>query len=244
MLPIFYSLLALQAFCLYHAYQNRSDQKWYYMIIFIPYVGCFLYIYDTFYSRRSVTQVTEVLKQVVNSNYKIEQLEKEAQFNGSATNNIRLADAYVEVGRFNEAADLYDSCRVGFLADDESLMRKLLNAWYLGGQYAKCESLGAEMSGTKSFKNSTERVSLAWALHKLGKPAEAQKHFEDMNKSYSNYPQRLSYVDFLIATNNLPAAKALTGELTTELEMMKGPERRLHHDVIGQVADLQQSLGR
>src|ERR1044071_3743878 len=117
MLPWFYIMLALQGFCLYHAYQHRTDQKWYYLIIFIPYIGCFIYLYDAFYSRRSVTQVSEALKQVVNSNYRIEQLEKEAQFNNSATNSIRLADAYIEAGRYAEAAELYANCRLGFLAD-------------------------------------------------------------------------------------------------------------------------------
>jgi hypothetical protein len=107
-------MLALQAFCLYHAYSNRSNQKWYYLIIFIPYVGCFIYLYDAFYSRRNVTQVTEVFKHVVNNNYKIEQLEKAAEFNDSATNNIRLADAYLETGRYPEAAVLYEGCRSVF----------------------------------------------------------------------------------------------------------------------------------
>jgi len=244
MLPAFSFMFALQAFCLYHAYNNRSDQKWYYLIVLVPYIGCFIYLYDAFYSRRSVTQVTEAFKQVVNSNYKIEQLEKEAKFNNSATNNIRLADAYMEVGRYAEAADLYYGCRVGFLAEDEALSKKLVNAYYLAGEFDKCEALGAEISNMKSFKNSVERISLAWSLHQLGKSNEAKAHFEDMNKTFTNYDQRLAYCDFLIATNDLSSAKELANELASEFEMMKGPERRLHRDSIRRVSNLQQSLGK
>jgi hypothetical protein len=244
MLAVFSFMLALQGFCLYHAYSNRSDQKWYYLIIFIPYIGCFIYLYDAFYSRRSVTQVTEVLKQVVNSNYKIDQLEKEANFNNSATNNIRLADAYVEVGRYAEAASLYEGCRVGFLSEDESLSRKLLNAYYLAGNFDKCEALGNEIANAKSFKNAPERISLAWSLHRLGKMDQARSHFEDMNRTFTNYPQRLAYCEFFIATNDLASAKSLATEIASEFEMMKGPERRLHRDAMRQVANLQQSLGR
>ncbi|MEJ0029893.1 MAG: hypothetical protein WDO15_05775 [Bacteroidota bacterium] len=237
-------MFALQGFCLYHAYQSRTDQKWYYLIIFVPYIGCFIYLYDAFYSRRSVTQVSEALKQVVNSNYKIDQLEKDAEFNNSATNNIRLADAYIEAGRYAEAVALYDICRVGFLADDESLQRKLLKALYLNKEYEKVEALGKELVNQKAFKNSEERIGLAWALHKLGKTDQAKQHFDDMNRSFTNYENRQAYCDFLIATNDLPAARALASELAQEFEMMKGPERRIHRDVMRQVADLQQSLGK
>jgi hypothetical protein len=244
MISWFYIMLALQGFCLYHAYQHRTDQKWYYLIIFIPYIGCFIYLYDALYSRRSVTQVTEVLKSAVNSNYRIEQLEKEAQFNNSATNNIRLADAYIEVGRYNEAATLYDNCRVGFLADDESLQLKLLKARYLTGEFEKCEALGNELMNVKSFKNSEERIGLALALHKLGKTDQAKQHFEDMNRTFTNYTHRQAYCEFLISTNNLAAARELASELAGEFEMMKGPERRIHRNVMRQVADFQQSLGK
>lgn len=244
MLSWFYIMLALQGFCLYHAYQHRTDQKWYYLIIFIPYIGCFIYLYDAFYTRRSVTQVTEALKHAVNSNYHIEQLEKEAQFNNSATNNIRLADAYIEIGRYSEAAGLYDNCRSGFLADDESLQRKLLKARYLNGEFDKCEALGKELMNVKEFKNSEERIGLALALHKLGKSDQAKQHFEDMNRTFTNYVHRQAYVEFLISTNNLESARELASELANEFEVMKGPERRIHRNVIRQISDIQQSLGK
>jgi hypothetical protein len=120
----------------------------------------------------------------------------------------------------------------------------LLHAYYLAGEFDKCQTLGTELTNTKSFKNSNERLSLAWSLHHLGKSNEAKSHFDDMNKTFTNYDQRLAYCDFLIATNDLPFAKELAGELASEFEMMKGPERRLHRDAIRQVSDLQQSLGR
>jgi len=244
MLPYLFVLIALQAFCLYHAYQSRTDQKWYYLIIFIPYLGCFFYLFDAFYHRRAVTPAAEVINQAVNSNYRIEQLEKDVEVTDSATNSLKLADAYLEIGRYAEAAELYNGCRDGFLADDESLKRKLLHAWYLAGQYEKCEALGLELSNTKDFRYSNERVSFAQALQKLGKTDQALIQFEDMNRSFTNYIPRLAFCQFLIAMSKLSSAKALANELATEFEAMKGPEKRLYREMISQVADLQQSLGR
>jgi len=38
--------------------------------------------------------------------------------------------------------------------------------------------------------------------------------------------------------------RRLASEIALEFEMMKGPERRIHRDVMRQVADMQQSLGK
>jgi len=61
------------------------------------------------------------LKQVVNSNYKIEQLEKSLRFVDNYANKLNLADAYMDHGRFKEAVDLYQGCLNSFMADDIDL---------------------------------------------------------------------------------------------------------------------------
>ena len=35
MYEYFYPLLALQGFCIYHAYKTRQEHKWYWMLIFL-----------------------------------------------------------------------------------------------------------------------------------------------------------------------------------------------------------------
>lgn len=107
MYEYFYPLLALQAFCIYHVYKTRQEQKWYWMIIFFPYVGCLIYLYEAFYSRRTVSNLTEGFKQVVNSNYRIEQLEAALRFSNTAKNKMDLAGAYVAIGRNADAITLY-----------------------------------------------------------------------------------------------------------------------------------------
>lgn len=119
-----------------------------------------------------------------------------------------------------------------------------MKAWYLNNEFEKVESLGNQLVNLKSFKNSEERIGLAWSLHKLGKTEEAKQHFEDLNRSFTNYEHRYAYCEFLIATNDLPGAKALAGELAHEFQAMKGPERRIHRNVMRQVGNLQQSLGK
>jgi hypothetical protein len=237
-----YPLFILQAFCLYHAYKARTEQKWYWMIIFFPYVGCILYLYDAFYNRRTVTTLGEGIKQVVNTNYRLEQLEREEKFSSNTKNRILLADEYTLHGRHNEAVAIYESCRDGYMIDDEPLKRKLLHALYLDKQYDKAIQFGEELKGYKDFRNALEHISLAWAYQSVGRSADAEQHFQDMDRTFTNYPHRFSYCEFLIATSNTAKAKEKLAELMEEIDQMKGLEKRVHRDVIRSITDLQGSL--
>ena len=234
----FYPLLVLQGFCLYHAYKNRTDQKWYWLIIFFPYIGCFIYLYDAFYSRRNVGTIAEGLKQVVNSNYKIDRLEREAKFSNSTKNKIDLADAYLENGRIQEAVDMYEECSGGYMADDEPLKRKRLHALFLNNQFEKCILLGRELSGTKQFKDSYERISFASALHHEGFTDEALKHFEEMDRSFTNYDHRYAYCLFLISIGKTTEANEKLAEMIDEINHMKSLERKTHREIISSIRDL------
>lgn len=237
-----YPLFILQAFCLFHAYKARTDQKWYWIIIFFPYVGCIIYMYDAFYSRRTVTTIAEGLKQVVNSNYRLEQLERDVKFSNNSRNKILLADEYVANGRFEEAVELYESCRDGYMVEDEPLKRKLMHALFLNKQYDKAVVFGEELNGTKDFRNALEHISLAWCYQNLGRTEEAEKHFADMDRSFTNYPHRFSYCEFFLATDRQEKAKDKLDELLEEIEQMKGPERRVHREIIRQIEELRRSL--
>ena len=95
MLRFYTPILILQIFCLYHAYKSNSQQKWYWLIIFFPFFGSLLYLFDTFYTRGNIRSLTEGVKGMMNSNYRLEQLERELKFSDNVSNRVNLADAYI-----------------------------------------------------------------------------------------------------------------------------------------------------
>ncbi len=232
MFRLYTPLLILQAFCLYHAYRNNAQQRWYWLIIFIPGIGCALYLFDNFYNRKNIDTIAEGLKEVVNSNHKLEQLEKALQFSDTLTNKLQLADAYVLYKRYPDAIALYKDCLTGYMADDVKLRMKLMEACYLNNDFESTVLYGGELEREKVFKNSVERVSYAWALHKLGKNDLAEATFKDMDKQFTNYLQRVEYAKFLMATNQLKVLREYVKELREDLDHMKAPERKFHRDVI------------
>ena len=105
-------------------------------------------------------KVSEGVKQVINTNYQVEKREKEYRFNDSVGNRINLADAYMDVGRFQEAADLYESCRGGYLHDDPELLMKLIIAHFQLEQYTQVVELAKHWTETRTLKTTLPGLRL------------------------------------------------------------------------------------
>jgi hypothetical protein len=238
MYGIYTPILLLQAFCVYHAYRNNAEQRWYWFILLFPVIGCLFYIYHSFYNRKSMQTLAEGLREVVNSNYRIEQLEKNLRFSDTVTNRIRLADAYVEIGRHKDAIELYQNCLQGFMTDDPVIRTKLLQAHFSNRDYAAAVGYGDSLTREKDFKHAAERISYAWSLHYNGNSTLAENVFQDMDRSFTNYQHRTEYCKFLIETKKTDDLKSKLSELLEEFELMKGPEKKLYKDVKREVYDL------
>src|SRR5689334_16439748 len=213
MIGIYTPVLILQAYCLYHAYQRNAVQHWYWLIIFLPGIGCALYLYHNFYNRDNIESIAEGVKTVVNSNYKLEQLEKAYKLSDNITSQTNLANGYVKYGRYDDAIKLYEECLSGFMADDPTLQMLLLQAYFLKQDYESAIRVGKNLQSEKSFQNAEERIAYAWALHHAGKTELAETTFEDMNKSFSNYRHRVEFGKFLLATGKQDALRDLLNSL-------------------------------
>ena len=235
MLGLYTPVLLLQAFCAYHAYRNNSETRWYWLILLFPGVRCAIYLFHHFYNRKSISNITETVKTVVNSNYKVEQLEKAHRFSDTLTNKLNLAEAYIDCGRYDDAIVLFKESLAGFMADDPAVRMKLLHAYYLNSQFPEAVELGILLNPVSSFKNSEQRLAYAWALHYSGKSTEAETVFKSMDKPNTNYVHRKELARFLCEFGKYEDAKAVIAEMTEEFEHMKGTERRFHRDIMQEV---------
>jgi len=181
MFGLYTPLILLQAFCIYHAYRNNAEQRWYWFILIFPGIGCAFYLYHHFYNRNSLNTIAEGVKEAVSSNYKVTQLEKALRFSDTIKNRINLADAYVDCGRYPAAITLYQETLTGFMADDPSLRMKLLQAHFLNQDYSQAIALGNDLKSEKTFRNAEQRLAYAWALHYDGKTEKAEQVFMDMD---------------------------------------------------------------
>jgi len=238
MLGLYTPVFLLQAFCVYHAYRNNVEQRWYWLILFFPLFGCIIYLVQNLNSASTIKSLEENVKAVVISNYKIEQLEKGMRFSDNFKNKVNLADEYVNVSRYDDAIPLYESCLQGFMSEDPSLRMKLLNAHFMKGDYDAAVRYGNNLKSEKTFKNSEVRVPYAWSVYETGQADLAETIFADMDKSFSNYYHRLEYCKFLLKIEKMELAKEKLSDLIEEFDHVKGPERKLNRDTFRQIKDL------
>lgn len=219
-------VVILQLYCLYHAHKNNADQKWYWLVIFLPVVGCLFYLYYHFYNRQTVQVVSEGIKGVINTNYEVEKLEERLQATDSDLNKGLLADKYQEMQRYTEAIDLYESILKGSTYGETHIVKALVNAHYKEGNYAQAVEYAEKLEGDREFGKSEEKVAYAWSLHEIQETAKAETVFKEMNSSYSNYPQRMEYARFLNAIDRKDEAVAFLKELLAEFDQMRPEEKR------------------
>lgn len=238
MIGFYTPILILQAFCLYHAYRNNSMQSWFWLILLLPGIGCAIYLYHHFFNRSNIETLAEGVKTVVNSNYKLEQLERAHRQSDNITTKTNLAGAYVAYGRFDEAISLYKECLTGFMADDPTLQMSLLQAYFLKRDYAAAIDIGKNLQLQKEFRKSNERVSFAWSLYSSGAIADAEREFQDMDKTAANHWHRMEYAKFLVLNNQQDAAREKLTALLEEFDLMRGAERRINSATIREVREL------
>ncbi len=244
MLGYYTPVLILQALCLYHAYKNNNQQKWYWLILFFPVFGCLIYLYENFYSKRLISNLSEGVKALGNSNHRVEQLERQVKFNDSYTNKVNLADAYMRVQRYVEAVNLYEGCLEGFMAEDPVLLMKLLSAYYQNGDYKKVIFIGEKLSSNKTFKNAEERIALAWAYFFDNQQSVAIDIFNDLDKTYTNFRHRIEYSKLLIKLDQQESGELKLQVLMEEFDHMKPLERKVNKPLISETKKLLRELDK
>lgn len=242
MFRLFAPVLLLEAFCLYHAYKNKKDRMWYWIILLLPLIGSIIYLFDNVFNQINSNAINDELKSLVNSNRKVQHLEKALQFADTIVNKTALADEYVRLARYTEAIALYGSCLEGYNADDPDILVKLLKTNYLNHNYKEAIANGLKLEGRKEFENSEERIAYALAMHHQNDTVSAKQVFESMDVPYTNYQHRLEYCRLLLETGQKHEAKDKLQEILSEFDHMDRLERRHKKDVYGELTKLCLSL--
>jgi hypothetical protein len=158
-------------------------------------------------------------------------LEKKVKQSDTRQNKINLADEYVKVKRYAEAADLYESSLEDYNHHNVELSRKLVEVMYQLGDYDSAVFYGEEIVDKTDFSNSEQRICYAWALYELDKLALAEENFQEMNQRFTNYLHRIQYAKFLSLTGRTQQGLDLLDELLTEYEQMDSAERKMKRGI-------------
>lgn len=225
--PYFYYLtVALQIICVIHAIRKGNEQKWIYIIIFLPLVGCVAYAYTEMFSRRSFRNVQSGMSAVVNPSGSIKKLEQNLQFSDTFNNRILLADAYLAAGQLDKAIDLYKTSLTGAFAENEHVQSQMMQAYFTKEDYEAVIVLGKKMYKQPQFARSHIHVLYARALAYAGYFEQAEKEFNMMAGRFANYEARFYYGALLLQTDRAAEGVQLLKTILDEASHLSSVERR------------------
>ncbi|WNJ18063.1 hypothetical protein [Pontibacter sp. G13] len=221
-------LLILDGGCLLHIRKHRNPSVWYWVIVLLPILGVLLYWYEYIFRISAPARWIAGMRAAGKAKAYVRELEQQVAFNPSVYNRTALADAYTQLHWFDRALELYESCLEGIFSEDEALLQKSLAVHHLKGNHQKVVEYGELLKDSKGFKDSVERIGLAWSCFHLERHEDARAHFKEMDILCTNYLHRLEFVRFYEKMEELESAKKLLHILEQEFQSMPPHERILN----------------
>ncbi|WP_298780182.1 CDC27 family protein [uncultured Polaribacter sp.] len=229
---VYYLTIALQVFCIYHAYKNSSNYYWYFIIFFIPLIGCIVYLFTHVFNKKDVVNIAEEITTIINPSKKIKDLEKELAFSNTFQNKINLADAFLENRDYNNAILLYNKALEGNFKDEPYTLNKLINCYFETSKFEKVIEIANKINIDKDFKESVYLYGLA--LEQTGNFKDAEIQLKKVDIRFSNYDNRLELSKFLIRRNKKNEATEVLQEIISEINSMTKVNSRKYRSVFSE----------
>lgn len=223
---LYFITIALQGFCMHHAYKNKNNYYWFFIILFVPLIGCAIYLFTQVIKKKDVSLISEEITNIVNPTKKINDLQQAVSFSNTFKNRINLADAYLENNDFKNAIIQYEKALEGNFKKDPHTLNKLIKCYFEITNYKKVITYAEQINLDKDFKNSIYYYGLALEKEKFIQKAE--KELLKLDLRYSNYPERLEICNYFIRNHKKEKAKELLQEILTELKSLSKENFRKH----------------
>jgi hypothetical protein len=237
-----YFIIAFQAFCIYHLFKNKNSYYWILPIVFLPLVGCVIYLVTQVFTKRDTEKIQENITTIIDPSKKVRALEQKLEFSDTYQNRINLADAYLASHSYSKAIVHYtkaleDKTQNGFYAKSE-----LVKAYYQNKDYDAVIAHSESVESYKEYEKSDIPFLYGMSLAEKGRTEEAEAQLKMVDRPYSNYNERLAFAKFLLNLDKSNDAKALLEELHGEMQNMTKMNLRIYKATILEVEKLKNSL--
>ncbi|WP_248723685.1 hypothetical protein [Seonamhaeicola sp. ML3] len=239
---LYYLIIALQGFCIYHVIKYRNQYYWIFLILFLPAIGCLIYLVTQVYNKRDAEKITSELTHIINPTKKINDLEKQLEFSDTYQNRVNLADAYLELGDNQNAINHYKEALEGNFQNDFYVIKNMVEAFYNIEDYKGVIQYVEPIRAHKEFLKSRTQFIYGLALEKEGKLEEAEANLKSIDVRFSFYDERLVYAKFLLSQNKTEKAKAVLESIASEAQHMTKTNKRLYRQTIVEVEKMIETL--
>lgn len=239
---LYYVSIVLQVICVYHIYKNHKEYYWFYVVIFLPYVGCIVYVFTQMLNHSTVSGAQEGAFKVLYPGKRIKDLENKLAFSDTFENRVSLGDAYLQNQRYEEAVTLYLSALKGHYENDYYVISNLIAAYYQLAQYQQVLEYTQKIKDKMEFRFSKAQFIYAKALEQTGQLDKAEEELRKTDTPYKNYEERYYLARFLADRNKKEEAKEITSEILNEAHHMQRANRRQYSHIFQLVLKLNNEL--
>lgn len=238
----YYLIIAFQVFCIYHLIKNRNSFYWIFLIIFLPLVGCIVYLATQVYNKRDAEKIQENITTIINPSKRIKDLELRLQFAETYENRVNLADAHFETKDYPNAMTHYKKALEDTSQSDFHVQKQIILSKYHRGDHAAVVEVCDRLKDTLEFKKTELQYVYGMSLEQLGRLEEAEIQLKAIDKPYSHYNERLGLIQFLIRQDKTSEAKEILEELHIEMQNMTKMNRKVYRTAILEIENLKNTL--
>ncbi len=238
----YYFIIALQAYCIYHLFKNRNPYYWIFVVLFLPLIGCVIYLITQVYNKRDAGKIQENIVSIINPTKRIKDLEKKLQFSETYQNRVNLADAYLENKDYKNAIPYYLDALNDNLQNDLYASKQLIECYFYVEDFNEVILYAEKIKDSSEFLKSKSQFFYGLALEKLGKLDEAETNLRQIDIRYSFYEERFILAKFLLNRNKAEEAKVVLDDIYMESQNMTKQNQRIYRTTIVEVEKLKNSL--
>lgn len=234
----YYLIIALQAFCIYHAIINRAPYYWIFVIFFLSGIGCAIYLITQVYNKRDAEKITSEITHIINPTRKIKDLEQQVAFADTYQNRVNLADALLANKDYQSAIQHYEKALEGNFQNDFYVIKNMIEAYHYMEDYKSVVSYGTQIQSHQEFKTSRTQFLYGFALEKAGDWEQAKHHLSAIDTRFSFYEERLIYANLLMVHGMMENARSILESLVTEGKQMTKVNKKMYRSTIDEAAKL------
>lgn len=181
--------LVIQALLIVHCIKTGRNQIWIWVLALLSYAGIIAYvaaeIVPELLGSRATRRTVKGVRKVLNPEADLKRLAQRAEISGGVDANQRYAEELMQLGRHEEAANVYRQILRGLYEHDPNLMLGLARAQFGAGAVADARStLDALIQHNPDFRSPDGHLLYARALEQEGQAARALEEYKALAAYY------------------------------------------------------------
>ncbi|CAL1239841.1 tetratricopeptide repeat protein [Candidatus Methylocalor cossyra] len=211
----------LQIGCAIHAIRRGYPLFWVFLIVFVPVLGCLLYLVlvllPEFSESRVARRGSRFLRQAIDPGKELRKRQAALEISDTVANRVALAQEYLKQGQPDAAIPLYESALTGLYRTDPELLLGLATALAAAGEFARVrDTLDTLRAAHPTYDNPTADLLYARALEGLGEIEPALSRYAAVLQVAPGPEAKCRYALLLKGLGRVAEARGLFEEIVKD----------------------------